>query len=79
MSLLKKNQLKTQRSQLGPSKWLILLVSCQVCFTMTAAEMGCPVWGIIDGFKREGLERGKVSFILIFSIFFVTYNFIFIF
>ena len=46
---------------------------------MTAAEMGCPVWGIIDGFKREGLERGKVSFILIFSIFFVTYNFIFIF
>jgi len=59
MSLLKKNQLKTQRSQLGPSKWLILLVLCQVCFTMTAAEMGCPVWGIIDGFKREGLERGK--------------------
>ena len=69
MSLLKKNQLKTQRSQLGPSKWLILLILCPVCFTMTAAEMGCPVWGIIDGFKREGLERGKVSFILIFSIF----------
>ena len=62
MSLLKKNQLKTQRSQLGSSKWPFLLVLFWVYFTMTAAEKGCPVWGIIDGFKREGLESGKVSY-----------------
>ena len=62
MSLLKKNQLKTQRSQLGSSKWPFLLVLFWVYFTMTAAEKGCPIWGIIDGFKREGLESGKVSY-----------------
>ena len=67
MSLLKKNQLKTQRSQLGSSKWPFLLVLFWVYFTMTAAEKGCPVWGIIDGFKREGLESGKVSYFFFLS------------
>ena len=69
MSLLKKNQLKTQRSQLGSSKWPFLLVLFWVYFTMTAAEKGCPVWGIIDGFKREGLESGKVSYLSYFSFY----------
>ena len=59
MSLKKQHQLKVQ-DLLG--KWIvtILLVLCLVNFAV--AEKGCPVWGIIEGFKREGLERGKVSF-----------------
>ena len=39
-------------------KWFALVL----LFSFFAiCDSDCPIWGIIDGFKREGLEKGKVS------------------